>query len=97
MTRSTQQTLIALTVSVFSLGVIGWIIWKVGILDFMLTMVINLAVLFPVMGICFLSLNPDTYNQMMDTLNDTKDAINNAASKVVPGQTINIGNAIPKI
>jgi hypothetical protein len=97
MTRQTQQALVFLVSSVLALGVIGWLIWKVGVLDVVMFFVISIALLFPMVAVYMLILNPDTFNLMMDTLWATQDSINRKVSKVSPFNMSNVDlkSAIP--
>jgi hypothetical protein len=75
--------------SVFSAGVIGWIVWKVGALDVAFYFVIQLALLFPLALFLGGALSPDVYNGMVDKMNNTVTLINNAAaSAVAKGQSL---------
>lgn len=97
MTRHTQQALIFVVTSTLALGVIGWLIWKFGFLDVVMAFIINFALLFPLAAVFMLVLNRDTYNDMVDTLWATQDAINNMVAKSNPFKAgdVDVKGAIP--
>ena len=90
MTRTTQHTLVFVAMSVFSAGMVGYLMWKLGALDIVLYLAIQLALLFPLMLLIMGALSPEVYNGMVDKMNNTVTLINNAAaSAVAKGQSLN--------
>ncbi len=83
MTRITQQTVLFVAMSAFSAGFIGFLIWKLGLLDIALYFVIQIALLFPVFAVILGVLSPDVYNGMVNKLNNTITLINGAAASAV--------------
>lgn len=89
MTRVTQQTILFVAMSCFSAGIIGFLIYKLGLLDIVLYFVIQVALLFPVFAVILGVLSPDVYNGMHEKLNNTIALINrSAASAVAKGKSL---------
>lgn len=81
MTRQTKRFILTVAATIMSLGVIGWLIWKLGALDMILYVIIQLALFFPMMLVAMTVLNESTYNMMEDQLTNLVKLLNQKISK----------------
>lgn len=77
MTNQTKQFILTVCAFTFSLGFLGYLMVKIGILDIVITLLVNFAFIFPIMMVTFGLLNPDTYDMMADEVNSFVDHVMN--------------------
>ena len=75
MTNNTKQIILAVAAFTFSLGILGWIAAKIGLLDLILSMAVNFAVIFPIMFVTFGLMNPETFNAWAGEITELKNLV----------------------
>jgi hypothetical protein len=70
MDRNTQQLIVQIGTATLALGVIGYFIWKVGVLDMLLQLVAFAAFTIVVVGIAMHVVDPIVYDNTAGNINE---------------------------
>jgi TM2 domain-containing membrane protein YozV len=81
MDRNKQQISLGIVGLVVSMGFLGYMAWKLGVMDFILQLCIQFATMFMIMFVIVGVMDPLTYNMYVDGFNGAIDALKNKFSK----------------
>ena len=76
-----SHLIIVISTTVLSLGVIGWLMYKLGVLEVLLTIVINFALLFPLMLVMIGFVDAANYNALVAEVELVWEKVNKAIDK----------------